>query len=658
MTDLTNTILGFIESPNSGALMISGDWGCGKTYHIDNVVFPKLKELKYIPIRVSLFGITSIDNLPLLIFDQYVNVDMDDKWENLKMKGKKILGKISKKIHAIKIGSDYIDIDIEKLININKKSCYRIVPADKVVIVLDDLERAVKTIDIYTLLGAINDLVEQRKYKIIVVSNNSYLHENEKDNLIFKEKVIEKTIVYNPDIVTLYKDLLNEGKYGDDYKSFMCNSDCISIINPNNSVYKSNLVKSSLSNIRILKFAIIHFYKVFECLWKNQNDKEDEDFSVFLKALWACTVGLSVEYKRNKLTSQNKNEYSEYSDSPLASFLLLDNIKKDDDGLVENFYEPEEDRLQKEEWISSSNIIRYMYTTYVENHNLPIIISTELFDLITSGYYLNETSLLERWKKFKEERLSVKKKPAYSLLEIFLNSSIYTFPDDEIPSMLNKLASHVGEGDFNDNVSYVNAATYLLHYQSLTSYSEDELKQLITNGIDKMYLRIADVTSIMKNSLNMIEYEIPEISKWVIKYEKEKMEEVSAQKKKSEIEDICQQFSKDIEALSKRITSSYGDSKTPDFIDTPILSYIPEETVIEKMKDISPREILALGNILNFRFEPSNTHVKINLELPFIHNIEKGISMRKKEKRFSDYVIEDYLNKIIEKIKEENQNLS
>jgi hypothetical protein len=657
MTDLTNTILGFIESPNSGALMISGDWGCGKTYHIENVVFPKLKEKDYIPIRVSLFGITSIDDLPLLISEKYtdnIKTGETDITKKIIKKGKNGLSEISSVVPKIR---EYIDI--EKLINkYNKYFYYRSVPANKVVIVLDDLERAVKTIDIYTLLGAINDLVEQRKYKIIVVSNNSYLHENEKDNLIFKEKVIEKTIVYNPDIVTLYKDLLNEGKYGDDYKSFMCNSDCISIINPNNSVYKSNLVKSSLSNIRILKFAIIHFYKVFECLWKNQNDKEDEDFSVFLKALWACTVGLSVEYKRNKLTSQNKNEYSEYSDSPLASFLLLDNIKKDDDGLVENFYEPEEDRLQKEEWISSSNIIRYMYTTYVENHNLPIIVSTELFDLITSGYYLNETSLLERWKKFKEERLSVKKNPAYSLLEIFLNSSIYTFPDDKIPSMLNELASHVEKGDFNDNVSYVNAATYLLHYQSLTSYSEDELKRLITNGIDKMYLRIADVTSIMKNSLNMIEYEIPEISKWVIKYEKGKMEEVSAQKKKSEIEDISQQFSKDIEALSKRITSSYGDSKTPDFIDTPILSYIPEETVIEKMKDISPREILALGNILNFRFEPSNTLVKINLELPFIHNIEKGISMRKKGKRFSDYVIEDYLNKIIEKIKEENQNLS
>ncbi len=60
------------------------------------------------------------------------------------------------------------------------------------------------------------------------------------------------------------------------------------------------------------------------------------------------------------------------------------------------------------------------------------------------------------------------------------------------------------------------------------------------------------------------------------------MDECFAQKKNKDAEDISQQFSKDIVALSKRIISAYGDSRIPDFIDTPILSYIPKETVIEK----------------------------------------------------------------------------
>ncbi len=358
---------------------------------------------------------------------------------------------------------------------------------------LDNLERAIKTIDIHTLLGTINDLIEQRKYKVIVVSNNSYLHENEKDNLIFKEKVIEKTIAYNPDIVTLYKELLNKGKYKDEYKSFMCNSDCISIIDPNNSVYKSDLVKRYLSNIRILEFAIIHFNKVFECLWGKQTNKSDEDFLIFLKALWACTVGLSVEYKRDRLTNLNKCEYSDFTYLLDLSF----DHGEDNSGVDELLYgiNEDEDELQKQK--RTSCIIRYMYTTYVKRHNLPIIISTELFDLITSGYFLDKESLLKRWKIFKEEMLRNKKSPAYSLLDNFLNS-IYTFTDDEMPQKLDELVSFVENGDFNDNVSYVNAASYLLYYQSLTRYSDDKLKQLITKGIDKMYSRITDITLIMK----------------------------------------------------------------------------------------------------------------------------------------------------------------
>ncbi len=72
------------------------------------------------------------------------------------------------------------------------------------------------------------------------------------------------------------------------------------------------------------------------------------------------------------------------------------------------------------------------------------------------------------------------------------------------------------------------------------------------------------------------------------------------------------------------------------------------------MRNISPREIVVLEEILDFRFNPSNTLVKVNLELPFIFNIEEGLSMRDKtKKRFSDYVIESYLNKKIAKIKEE-----
>lgn len=49
--------------------MVSGEWGCGKTYYIRNIVIPELKKsrYKYKPVMVSLFGIDNVDDIPLKI---------------------------------------------------------------------------------------------------------------------------------------------------------------------------------------------------------------------------------------------------------------------------------------------------------------------------------------------------------------------------------------------------------------------------------------------------------------------------------------------------------------------------------------------------------------------------------------------------------------
>lgn len=50
-----------IENP-VGALMLSGEWGCGKTHFIKKKFIEEIKD-KYVCVCVSLFGIDSLDNL-------------------------------------------------------------------------------------------------------------------------------------------------------------------------------------------------------------------------------------------------------------------------------------------------------------------------------------------------------------------------------------------------------------------------------------------------------------------------------------------------------------------------------------------------------------------------------------------------------------------
>ena len=53
----------YCEEPKPvGALMITGEWGCGKTYLLNNMLTDELKDT-HIILRVSLFGMESIEEI-------------------------------------------------------------------------------------------------------------------------------------------------------------------------------------------------------------------------------------------------------------------------------------------------------------------------------------------------------------------------------------------------------------------------------------------------------------------------------------------------------------------------------------------------------------------------------------------------------------------
>lgn len=640
MKNLKKVICNFIKTPTTGALMISGNWGCGKTYHIEHEVFPELIKKRYIPIRVSLFGMSNINELPARIIGNYADSDIDFQSKK-KLIASKVIVKGAKFLSALK--NDYVDINT--LFESTNSFWYRFLPNDKAIIVLDDLERTTESINIQLLLGTINDLIEQRKYKIIIISNNDYL---EKNNLIFKEKVIEKTIVYEPNIVEIYKTLISQGNYINDYKEFMLNSDCISIINPDNDTYKSPTVKKDLRNIRILKFTIEHFYKVFSCIWQKQKNKSDEFFIIFLKSLWAWTVGLSIGYKKNMITDRDKKAYSDFVEIPTYIF------ERNENDSINELFESEEEQQQKQQNISSSETMRYLYKTYIKCHNLPIVTSIDLFDLITAEYSIENKELLKTWQDFKEKAMQSKISPAYILLDNFIKA-VWTFKNDEMPQKLNELASYVENGEFKDNLSYVNAATYLLHYQMLTNYSMEEMQNIIKKGIDKMYSKITKIQPLMGNDLNLLEPDIPSISRWVIQYERDKMKSLNKKNKSKSIEELIELFKINIVDFSKRLIPNYGNNETVDFITEPILSYIPKEIIVEKMQYIEPNEVMSLQSIINYRFNKLSSDECKAQEFTFIEHVVEGISKRDLNKKLlTDFIIEDQLNQTIESIKTDN----
>ena len=58
-------VINYINMNNSGALLITGNWGCGKTYYMKNTVIPYIKDnIDRNIIIVSLFGLNHLREVP------------------------------------------------------------------------------------------------------------------------------------------------------------------------------------------------------------------------------------------------------------------------------------------------------------------------------------------------------------------------------------------------------------------------------------------------------------------------------------------------------------------------------------------------------------------------------------------------------------------
>ena len=659
---MLDVIKNYLLMESTGALMVSGEWGCGKTYHIENVVIPILRQEGWNPTKVSLFGIESVNEIPLRIAANYKRPESDKckgaEKENkilwlydwVKEKAGKVVAKLTQFASSISWLESFVDV--KTLVSTNSGLLYKLIPPEKTVIILDDIERVIDTIDIHPLLGAINDLVEQRGYKVVVIANNSYMQQKGEAKLVFKEKVIEKTLVYEPDVVSIFKELCKKD-YSSSFTEFMTAQKALEVIDPSYPSYKEDKgLQIELHNIRILKFALAHFSKIYKVCDVFLQDENKELADNFLLSLWACTVGVAIEYKKDRLTYKDRTQFAQYVELSSIDWEFRDHDWKAD-GLFDETQEDEEQEKQKEEKQReyTNRRITYIFKKLVKVHNFPVIVSPQIFDFVTAGMSLDKGGLKAVWEGYKGlvERNSIS--PAYALLQKFIHSQ-WDMSNEEMADAVIQLAQYVEDGEFCDNMAYINSATYLQHFCSLTSFSKEDMQKKIRCGIDKMYDNIETLNLLDKHKIDVVETAIPKESRWVIEYEREKMNEITKANLDVDIKKVRRQFIEDLPTLANRLTIQYGDTKTPDFLSYPILSHIPMEDIVKKVHEIQPKEVMALYQILNGRFLQQVPYPEVyDAELPFVRNLEEALAQKNDNKTTcADILIEDYLKDIIKKI--------
>lgn len=653
--DIYDNIANFLKMENTGALLIVGAWGSGKTYYLDNVVFKKLKESdkQYHCIRVSLFGVKDTKEIPYRVFQAYTDSTVKDKskgiikYDKIRDWAKGIYSSIPKLKEIV---------DLSPLFT-QGNAAYSLVPKDTI-ICFDDIERATETLDINEILGAVNELVENRHYKVILIANKEYIDNklqtqkqqtekkegeadqttNKTDNEreLFYEKVVEKTIAYEPDIPAIYCKLVED--YNDKaFTAFMERPDQQGIVNPEK--FKSRKYQRQLQNIRTLKFAIVHFYQV----WKQSDIKNISDKnSLAYKKLhnyWLFTHAIAIEQKA---------EHLQYDDDKGLSKAVnfVDRIYLGEDNEKDLFVE--DDDAEEEVSNVDATFIKKFKKRHFESFQETFVFYKSIYDFLTASKPLDMTSVDAKANETFNVQNGVMS-PAYEILNTLLTKGFWTYTNEEAPQKLLILYDAVEKGELNDYVSYYNAGVFLFGFKLLVGKTEKELKTAISNGVAIFTKRLPEVSVFTKTQIDILPSE-EENTKWIKEEIGKAIDERLNDDRKNAVVELEDKF---LNNMTEFVSAfKIEPNKTPAYFNVSILDKLDLGKVEKRIPLLEPEDVMQLYSFINYRYLLTDCQFYVN-ELPFLEAILKGVENTDLEKPLlSNNIIERFLKPALNKATE------
>lgn len=188
---IKNRIIEYVlDERKQQAILIDGDWGCGKTFFVNEKLIPALQEKSDIQVyKISLYGVSDTDTIQNMIYANWIEKALSDRTEKLGAAGKimarsvGLFGKNALKAIEEKVGvgnsaSEITDSILDSTMGKKKQ----------MVLIFDDIERC--RIEIVELMGFLNNLSENSGYRLILVAN-----EKEISNIPNNQELALKYIV-------------------------------------------------------------------------------------------------------------------------------------------------------------------------------------------------------------------------------------------------------------------------------------------------------------------------------------------------------------------------------------------------------------------------------------------------------------------------------
>lgn len=407
MNHIKQSIFNYIKSESSYALLVDGEWGTGKTYYLNKKVIPEIsKEESCYPIYVSLYGCETLVGVKRRINSSLLN---NKGLRKVFTKSNSFFA-LGKKIANFFEGNIWLKSGffvIEELINFSDETQLQKMTGT-IILFIDDLERLSSNIKIEDLLGLISsEYIEKLNAKTVLIANTREIDDDAKRKFEkIKEKVIDKTLAFNPSVNYAVKEIFNSfnNSFINEYKEWL-----IEILEFYNETINLRTLNSILTTF-------VYFDNIF-----NENNINEKHAIKIRKSVFLNIMVLTNEAKEDKeskgivLNSETVKELafdSKYVD--LVTSLDITNPIKN----IKN----NEEYKTKVGKVTISEQIKNKYHNKNQEFDTNIFYFNGVQDYVLHGYYDDE--LFEKsYKKWIYVFYSVKELDNYNSLSDFRKMS-------------------------------------------------------------------------------------------------------------------------------------------------------------------------------------------------------------------------------------------
>lgn len=453
MKQLNDIVDYYLKNDSNYAIMITGDWGIGKTHYLKKTLTKQIKETPtfknaektYKPIIISLFGLSNIEEIQTEIF-----LSIYPLLKNKAIKLGASIGKsLVKGILKLKGLEEYGQILSETETNKNDWINF-----NELVLCFDDFERLSENLSIEELVGFINSLVENESIKIIILANEDKISEGNYHAL--KEKVIGNSIEFIQDINSVFDSLIEDKFTGyTEYTAFL----------KIHKQYIIDIFTLDSSNLRTLSFILTYFHTIYSSYTNSlsRTDVLKHYEAEIIPKLFKFSISIGCLYKAGKISFKKRENLEKFG------FFNFDDLELD--GFKTKTKKTEEEKSIRERFIEK------YYKDEIYNF------FPSIYEFITGGSTFNPVDLISELKShlhIQENNVP----PAYDVFSKLSYPHVFSLTDVKYNSLTRQMLTFSDQGKF-DHQHSLTIFYFASRFENPLNLDLDKLEKRVIKGLKK-----------------------------------------------------------------------------------------------------------------------------------------------------------------------------